>query len=97
MAPKYKFKPNKALKKRIKVTGRGKVKFRHAGASHLNSGNTGSVSRGLRKPAYAKAGDVLRLERMLGIRLIPGDRKRACAQDCGCEGEAKEANVSEAK
>ncbi len=77
MPPKYKFKPNKALKKRIKVTGRGKVKFHHAGASHLNSGNTGAVSRALRKSACAKAGDVLRLERMLGMRLIPTDRPRA--------------------
>lgn len=85
MATKYKFKPNKSLKKRVKVTGRGKVKFHHAGASHLNSGNTGAVSRKLRKASYAKSGDVLRLERMLGQRLIPGDRARPCAEDCGCE------------
>jgi large subunit ribosomal protein L35 len=76
MAKKYKFKPNKALLKRVKVTGRGKVKFHHAGASHLMSGTPGSKKRQLRKAAYAKAGDVVRLERMLGTRLIPADRER---------------------
>ncbi len=76
MATKYKFKPNKSLKKRVKVTGRGKVKFHHAGASHLMSGTTGNQKRNMRKAAYAKSGDVLRLERMLGQRLIPGDRER---------------------
>ena len=37
MAKKYKFKPNKSLLKRVKVTGRGKVKFHHAGASRHRS------------------------------------------------------------
>jgi len=76
MAKKYKFKPNKSLLKRVKVTGRGKVKFHHAGASHLMSGTPGHQKRKMRKGAYAKSGDVVRLERMLGQRLIPGDRER---------------------
>jgi large subunit ribosomal protein L35 len=76
MAKKYKFKPNKSLLKRVKVTGRGKVKFHHAGASHLMSGTPGKAKRKLRKGAYAKAGDMNRLERMLGRHLIPVDRER---------------------
>lgn len=86
MATKYKFKPNKSLKKRVKVTGRGKVKFHHAGASHLMSGTSGNAKRRMRKATYVKSGDVVRVERMMGMRLIPGDRQRPCAEDCGCEG-----------
>jgi large subunit ribosomal protein L35 len=89
MAKKYKFKPNKALLKRVKVTGRGKVKFFHAGMSHLMSGASAATKRKLRKGTYAKAGDIVRLERMLGQRLIPADRERPCGEECGCEGEKK--------
>lgn len=69
-----KFKPNKGLLKRVRITARGKVKFKHAGKSHLNSGLTGAKNRQLRRPAVAKAGDMRRLERMLQRRLTPAGR-----------------------
>jgi large subunit ribosomal protein L35 len=76
MAKKYKFKPNKGLLKRVKISGRGKVKFKRAGGTHLMSGTTGNQKRKLRKRGLVKAGDIRRIGRMLQMRLIPGDRKR---------------------
>lgn len=45
-----KFKPHKGLKKRVKVTARGKVKSRRPFKSHLNSSFSGSRTRKLRRP-----------------------------------------------
>ncbi|QDU70310.1 50S ribosomal protein L35 [Mucisphaera calidilacus] len=62
-------KTHKGLLKRVRVTARGKVKFRKVGTSHLNSGLTGQKMRDLRQPAYAKKGDVKKLSRMLMTRI----------------------------
>ena len=42
-------KTHKGLAKRVKVTGRGKIKRKKAGSGHLMSGKSGSRRRGLRK------------------------------------------------
>jgi len=69
---KYKAKPNKGLLKRIKVTGKGKVKFKRAGSSHLNSHMSGQKIQGLRKHRLVCKADVPRIERMLHQRVTPG-------------------------
>ncbi|MCC7145693.1 MAG: 50S ribosomal protein L35 [Phycisphaeraceae bacterium] len=69
-----KLKPHKSLLKRITITARGKVKFKRAGTSHLNSSLTGKRIRRLRGKATAKSADIKRLELMLNRRLTPGDR-----------------------
>ncbi len=69
-----KLKSHKGLLKRIRVTARGKVKFRKANNSHLRSVKTGNKIRQLRKKGYAKSGDMKRLERMLHRPLTPVDR-----------------------
>lgn len=69
-----KLKPHKGLLKRVKVTGTGKVRFKRAGASHLNGHLSGGKIRDLRKPRYAAKGDLARLEQMLHQRLNPGER-----------------------
>ncbi len=69
-----KLKPHKGLLKRVKITGKGKVRFKRAGASHLNGPLSGKKIRDLRKPRYASAGDKARLEQMLHRRVTPGDR-----------------------
>lgn len=69
-----KLKSHKGLLKRVKITGRGKVKFRKSRTGHLMSGKPASKRRKLRRPGYAKAGDVVRLERILHRHLIPGDK-----------------------
>jgi large subunit ribosomal protein L35 len=62
-------KPNKGLLKRVKVTGTGKVKFKRAGKSHLNSHKSGSKMTALRRSHTAKVGDTKRLEGQLRMRL----------------------------
>lgn len=65
-----KFKPHKGLLKRIKITARGKIKFKHAASGHLRSGKPGSQLRKLRKPKIAKKGNIPQLEKMLQRHLI---------------------------
>ena len=45
-----KMKTHKGLKKRIRITARGKVKYRASNAGHLLSGKSGNRRRRLRKP-----------------------------------------------
>jgi len=68
-----KLKSHKGLLKRVRVTAKGKVKWRKSNNSHLRSVKTGNKIRQLRKPGYAKAGDIRRLERILHMRLTPVD------------------------
>ena len=44
-------KTHKGLAKRVKVTARGKIKHRRAGASHLMSGKSAKRRRRIRRPA----------------------------------------------
>ena len=63
-----KFKPNKGLLKRIKVTAKGKVKVRKPGSGHLLSHKTGNRRRKLRRPLTAAPCEARRCARMLGLR-----------------------------
>jgi large subunit ribosomal protein L35 len=88
MATKVKFKSHKALLKRVKVTGRGKVKFHASNSGHLRSGKSPKRLRNLRKARIAKRGDMNRLEKLLNRRLVPVDEVRTdrkCCGGCGCE------------
>jgi len=69
-----KLKSHKALLKRVKITGRGKVKFHKANAGHLMSGKTADKKRKLHQSSYAKAGDIPRLKRLLHRPLLAADR-----------------------
>ncbi len=66
-------KPHKGLLKRVKITGKGKVKWKRSGASHLNSHMSGSQIMGRRKKRVALAGDIGRLTKMLHRPLTAGD------------------------
>ena len=68
-----KMKSHKGLLKRVKVTGRGKVKFRKANTGHLRSHKSGDEKRQLRQKSLAKSGEIKRLERMLHRPLTPVD------------------------
>lgn len=70
-----KLKTHKGLKKRIKITGRGKVKWKRAFSGHLMSHKSGSKCQDLRQSRCAKSSDVKRLKKMLHCQLIPGDRE----------------------
>jgi large subunit ribosomal protein L35 len=67
-----KLKSHKGLLKRVKITAKGKIKFKSSHSGHLRSHKTGQKIRDLRKKKVAKAGDVIRFERMLHMNLIPG-------------------------
>ncbi len=64
-----KLKPCKGVLKRVKVTATGKVKWKRAGGSHLNSTQNGAQGRALRKKRIAQPADINRLQRQLHQRL----------------------------
>ncbi len=49
-------KTHKGIKKRVKLTARGKVRHKRSCARHLMSGKSGNRCRGLRRPAVLKGG-----------------------------------------
>lgn len=73
----YKHKSHKGLLKRVKVTGRGKVKFHASNSGHLRSGKSPKQLRNLRRGKIAKRGDMNRLQGMLNRRLTPADEVRS--------------------
>ncbi len=62
-----KVKTNKSVKKRIKVTGTGKLVRRSSKLRHLLSGRTSKQKRRLRRPTVLAAGDRKRMRVLLGI------------------------------
>ena len=60
-----KLKSHKGLLKRVKITAKGKVKWRKPFKGHLNSHMSGDKLRKLRGTALATKGDVKRLKIML--------------------------------
>ncbi len=65
MMTKAKFKPNKGVKKRVRITRTGKVKRRRAGLGHLCSHKPGHKRRRLRRPVLCPAAEEKRLRAML--------------------------------
>ena len=61
-----KMKPHKALLKRVKVTGTGKVVRKQANKGHLMSTKSGSRRRKLNKTVLVDGADMKRMKRMLG-------------------------------
>ena len=60
-----KVKSHKGLLKRVKITARGRVKFKRSCGSHLNSHMTGQKIRQLRGKKLVSAGDIKRVAAML--------------------------------
>ncbi|HSJ31873.1 MAG TPA: 50S ribosomal protein L35 [Longimicrobiales bacterium] len=60
-----KMKTNKAVAKRFKLTGKGKVKRGQAFKSHILTKKTQKRKRNLRKSALCAKGDGARIKRML--------------------------------
>jgi len=63
----YKFKPNKAVAKRFKVSKTGKLKRHHGFTSHLMSSRSGNKRRGLRKSEVLFEGHARNMRKMMGI------------------------------
>jgi large subunit ribosomal protein L35 len=66
-------KSHKGLLKRVKVTAKGKVKWKKPFKGHLMSSKSGKKLRQLRGSECASSGDIPRLERLLHRPLKPRD------------------------
>jgi large subunit ribosomal protein L35 len=81
----YKFKPNKAVAKRFKVSKTGKLKRHHSFTSHLMSARPANKRRKLRRPAIVYEGAARNMRKLMGIsklrpNKIAADRKLAAAE-----------------
>ncbi len=61
-----KMKTNKSVAKRVKVTGKGKLKRHSPGSGHLKSRKTSKQLRNFRKPKDVDPTFAKQLKRMLG-------------------------------
>jgi large subunit ribosomal protein L35 len=66
----YKFKPNKGVAKRMRVTKTGKLKHNHTKTSHLRSGRSGNLKRKLRRPSILHEGLARNLRRLMGVHAL---------------------------
>ena len=64
----YKYKPNKSVAKRFKVTGTGKLKHRHTLSTHLRSVRDAKKKRHLGRPAILSEGHARNMREMMGIK-----------------------------
>jgi large subunit ribosomal protein L35 len=63
----YKFKPNKSVAKRFKVTKTGKLKRGHSKTSHLMSARSPKTKRHLRQRETLFEGHAKNMRKMMGI------------------------------
>ncbi len=64
----YKFKPNKGVKKRVRVTKSGKLKHSHEMNSHLRSNRSAALKRRLGRASVLCETQAERLRGLLGIK-----------------------------
>ena len=60
-----KMKTHSGAKKRFKVTGSGKVKYKKPGQRHLLAGDSGNQNRKSRKPSIVGASDMKTMKKYL--------------------------------
>jgi large subunit ribosomal protein L35 len=61
-----KMKTHKGIKKRVRITAKGKVRHKRANAGHLMSGKSGNRCRSLRRPGILKSAFDDRMREALG-------------------------------
>ncbi|MCK4660226.1 MAG: 50S ribosomal protein L35 [Phycisphaerae bacterium] len=61
-----KMKTHKGLKKRVKITARGKVRFNKSFAGHLMSGKSAKRRRSLRKPSFIIGKNARKIKAAIG-------------------------------
>jgi large subunit ribosomal protein L35 len=92
----YKFKPNKSVAKRLRVTKTGKLKRNHSLTSHLRSGRSAALERRLRRPAILFEGHSRNMRKLMGVSgKHPGKIKHE--RDLAAAEKAKEAAAPDAK
>jgi large subunit ribosomal protein L35 len=63
----YKFKPNKSVAKRLRLTKTGKLKRNHSLTSHLRSGRSPALERRLRRPAILVESHARNMRKLMGV------------------------------
>jgi large subunit ribosomal protein L35 len=63
----YKYKPNKAVAKRFRVTKTGKLKHNHCFTSHLMSARPAKRRRKLRRAAVLFEGHARNMRQLMGV------------------------------
>jgi large subunit ribosomal protein L35 len=63
----YKFKPNKAVAKRLRLTRTGKLKRSHSFHTHLMSSRPATKRRKLRRPAILFEGHARNMRKLMGV------------------------------
>lgn len=63
-----KMKTNKAMRKRVKVTGRGKLLRRHPGGGHLKSSKSPKQIRRFRQPATFSRAFARHARSLMGLK-----------------------------
>ena len=63
----YKFKPNKGVAKRMKLTATGKLKHRHEKNSHLRTRRNASLNRRLGRAGVLADGHSRNMRKFLGV------------------------------
>jgi large subunit ribosomal protein L35 len=63
----HKFKTHKGLRKRVRITAKGKVTHKKVNAGHLMSGKNAKRRRRLRKPGLLTGADAKRVRTALGL------------------------------
>ena len=84
-----KLKSHRGLLKRVKVTGKGKVKRRRSFAGHLMSHKSGEECQRLRGTQLIKKCDIKRMQKMLHVRLIGGNRGPTEAEVAAASADSK--------
>lgn len=88
----YKFKPNKGVAKRMRLTKTGKLKHRHEKNSHLRSGRTAKTKRRLGRAGVLAEGHSRNMRRFLGKtgrrpHQIAHERALAAKENAGAKTE----------
>jgi large subunit ribosomal protein L35 len=96
----YKYKPNKGMKKRFRVSATGKVKHNHSFTSHLRSSRSSKRIRHLRRASVLFDGHARNMREFMGIKGVRPNaiaakrRLAAVAAAAAKEGGAKGATAS---
>ena len=90
----YKFKPNKSVAKRFKVSRTGKVKRHHSFTSHLMSSRPANKRRKLRQPEILFEGHARNMRALMGIS---GTRPNQIAHERRLEAQEKAAKAETKK
>ena len=91
----YKYKPNKGMKKRLRVSGTGKVKHNHSFTSHLRSSRTSKRIRKLRRASVLHEGHARNMREFMGLKGIRPNEV-AAERELAERAEAKEAGKTAA-